>query len=256
MLPENLIQLHEGEEFVREKSIEAITAAADLSLHVRAIESSMDLIDYFVRHYTREDDDQLTIQLLGIRLFNGTASALKLLLSGYYQTSAQIQRDLLETIFLLDYFKSDRTLISVWRSADKRVRTTQFAPVHVRTALDERDGFTERKRKAAYDLLSELAAHPSHMGFRMLTPIPGGDAHCGPFFEVTAMKAVLSELAKHLVQAAQVFTLFFDMRNRSDCAVKIIFMEAQGLWMEKFFNLPFDRASPDVMRGMLTKLPE
>ena len=74
--PDNFLRLHAGEEFLRAKSIEAIEADADLTMHAAALASSMDLIDYFARHYANETDDQLTIQLLGIRLFNGTASAL------------------------------------------------------------------------------------------------------------------------------------------------------------------------------------
>ena len=64
----------------------------------------MDLIDYFCRQYKHRKQDELTVQLLGIRLFNASASALKLLLSGYYQTAALQERDLLEMAFLLDLF--------------------------------------------------------------------------------------------------------------------------------------------------------
>jgi hypothetical protein len=67
-------------------------------------------------------------------------------MSGYYQASALQQRDLLETAFLLSYFQSDRALIAQWRGSDQRVRQKNFAPVVVRRALDDRDGFTERKR--------------------------------------------------------------------------------------------------------------
>jgi hypothetical protein len=62
----------------------------------------MDCIDYFVRFFEASNKDQLTIQLLGIRLFNGAASALQLL-AGYYQISGVNQRDLLETAFLIDF---------------------------------------------------------------------------------------------------------------------------------------------------------
>ena len=103
-LPENLTSLHKGEEFLRSKSITSIENDENLSLHVVMIESSMDIVDYFVRQYEHQDDAQLTVQHLGIRLFNESASALKLLLSGYYQASASIQRNLLEITFLLDYF--------------------------------------------------------------------------------------------------------------------------------------------------------
>src|ERR1700731_1879889 len=93
--PENFTRLYQGEKFLRAKSVEAFEAAHDLAMHAEVIAADMDLIDYFARHYINETDDQLTIQLLGIRLFNGAASALNLFLSGYYQTSALQRRDLL-----------------------------------------------------------------------------------------------------------------------------------------------------------------
>ena len=55
--------------------------------------------------------DSVTIQLLGIRLFNASASALALMLMGYYQNSVTMLRDLLETGFLIDYFAIDRPKI-------------------------------------------------------------------------------------------------------------------------------------------------
>ena len=77
ILPENFDCLHAGEELIRTKSVDAIEASADLLLHALVIESAMDLLDYFARNYKHDADDQHTIQLLGIRLFNGAASALK-----------------------------------------------------------------------------------------------------------------------------------------------------------------------------------
>lgn len=251
--PENFKRLHTGEEFVRGKSIEAIEGSEDLLAHAGLIEASMDLIDHFNRKHVARDDDTLTIQLLGIRLFNATASAMKLLLSGYYQTSALQQRDLLETIFLLGYFTTDMTLIAKWRASDERTRRKDFAPAAVRKALDQRDGFTERKRDKAYKLLCELAVHPTYAGFRMLTPIPGGNAHCGPFFEFTAFKAVYEELAKHALQAGVAFTRFFEAARHEDYVAKIHFMEVQGRWVERFYKQPFDQVKIDEMRALADK---
>ena len=65
----------------------------------------MNLIQFFVREHVADGSDQETIQLLGIRLFNGIASALRLITGGYFQTAAMIQRDLLETVFLITYLR-------------------------------------------------------------------------------------------------------------------------------------------------------
>src|SRR5262245_53853901 len=127
--PENLANLHRGEEELRAKSIAHARASETLSAHIAMIHSAMDLIDYFCRQHRHENEDQLTIQVLGIRLFNACASALKLLLSAYYQTAALQERDLLETAFLLDLFTADETLIAAWRANSTDPR---FKPVRVR----------------------------------------------------------------------------------------------------------------------------
>ena len=63
--------------------------------------------DILSRDLDATTDDGLTIQLFGIRLFNASASALALMLAGYYQNSLTLLRDLLETGFLLHYFRAN-----------------------------------------------------------------------------------------------------------------------------------------------------
>ena len=74
----------------------------------------------------------------------------QLMVSGYYQCAAMIMRDLLETAFLLGFFRHNPGTISVWRTKNDAIRKKVFAPVKIRVALDEKDGFTEKKRAAAY----------------------------------------------------------------------------------------------------------
>jgi hypothetical protein len=249
--PENLTNLHRGEEELRAKSIAFIEASETLSAHVAMIHSAMDLIDYFCRQHQHQTDDQLAIQLLWIRLFNASASALKLLLSGYYQTAALQERDPLETTFLLDLFTADQTLIAAWRadSADPR-----FRPVCVPKVLDDRDGFMERNREKAYKLLCDLAAAPNEKGFRLLTNKPGGDANCGPFFDEALLTALIEELVKLIVRGAGAFTRFFEGANKTGFSAKLAFLEAQGRWFERFYARPFDQAGMEEMRAMLAKL--
>jgi hypothetical protein len=56
------------------------------------VEASLDTIHAFTIKHERPTEDELTIQRLGIRLFNAEASALSLLLAGYYQNSVTLQR--------------------------------------------------------------------------------------------------------------------------------------------------------------------
>jgi len=82
---DNLHSLHQHEEEVRTKSLDGINARADLRDHLRIISEAMNVIYAFSHDYEHQSDDEMTLQLLGIRLFNAACSALKLALSGYHQ---------------------------------------------------------------------------------------------------------------------------------------------------------------------------
>lgn len=253
-IPKNLEALHEGEEFLRSKSLENIEADEDLLRHVSVIEKSMDLLNLLSTNpLPEEDEDTRIIQLLGMRLFNGCATSFQLILSGYYQNAAMIMRDLLETVFLLGFFLHDQTKISEWRKADDSTRKKLFAPIKVRIALDDKDGFTEKKRAAAYELLCELASHPTYKGFQMLAP-KGHEHHCGPFFDSTALKALIEELVKLAIQAGQNHTLFFNGKTKAEMTAKIYFMEACSEWLEVYFNRPFERTDIEEMKAQLLHL--
>jgi hypothetical protein len=200
----------------------------------------------------REDEDAKVVRLLGMRLFNGCAVAFQLIASGYYQTAAMIMRDLLETVFLLGFFRLDPGKISDWRTADDATRKRQFAPVKIRIALDEKDGFTEKKRAAAYELLCELASHPTYKGLQMLAP-KGQEHHCGPFFDSTFLKPMIEELVKLAIQAGTNYNLFFKGETKAKMEIKISFMEACGEWFERFFNQPFERKDIDEMKAQLSQ---
>jgi hypothetical protein len=148
-----------------------------------------------------------TAQLLGIRLFNAAASGVKLALSGYYQTAFQQARDIMETGFLLDFFRTWPDKIEVWRTSDRPTRRRLFDPVKIRLALDERDGETEMKRKKQYDALSELASHATFRGFRMTAR--GGVGELGPFVEAINLKAWLHEMVLRLGPSAVMYAQQF-----------------------------------------------
>jgi hypothetical protein len=248
-IPRNFHLLHQGEETIRAQSIEAIKASEAFQMHADLIEHTMSTLWYFIREHQSSSDDVRTIQLFGIRMFNAAASVLKLLLSGYYQTSVLQQRDLLETIFLLDYFHADPSLIAEWRDSTDEVRRKKFSPAAVRKALDQRDRFTNGKRADAYKMFCELGAHPTYQGFHMLTEERGGDVYTGPFFHLKSLKAGLEELAKQMAQAGGMLVNLIP-QEPSDFQARILFMEKQGLWAERFLVKPFDLNSFNELREM------
>ena len=232
-LPDNLARLHDGEEFLRGKSIDALRDAR-LRLHAEIVEHAMNMADG-LRQFPTDDEDLKLIQVLGIRTFNAFGAAMTLSLSGYYQNAALIMRDVLETTFLIDLFRGDRTLIAKWRVADKAARLKDFAPVKVRTRLDDRDGFTERKRAAMYDLFSELAGHATMASIAMLRP-KGMDAQIGPFFDATALEAVLSEMGRLAAQVGEQIDAFMPDPKGQARALRYGFASAKATWMTTFYG--------------------
>lgn len=234
-LPERLGGLHKGEEELRQKAQSFIEADDALILHLTIIERAMDLCDLLRQHET-DDEDLKVVQVFGMRIFNALAASLKLTLSGYHQNAALILRDILETVFLLDLFESDRPAITAWRLADKKARLGRFKPIKVREALDKRDGFTCRKRAELYELFSELAGHPTMKSAWMLRPQKEGDAVIGPFMEKTSLEAVLSEAGRLAVQVGDHLLPFFPADwDRPDLA-RTSFKLVRHHWFERFYG--------------------
>lgn len=196
--PENLQLLHTHEETLRLEAVRRIGSLPNMTLHFALTESAMDLFDLY-RQHPSDDEDVKTMQAIGCRVFNAFASATSLMLAGYYQSSAMLLRDILESVFLVSYFSSEPSAIARWRTVPEGKVVEEFKPVTIRMYLDRRDGFKEQKRAAAYKLLSQLAGHPTALSFAMLRP-KGMDIRNGPFLDITALEAVASEMGKLAVQ--------------------------------------------------------
>lgn len=253
MITEKLTQLHSNEEAIRTESLNRVHASSDLSDHIAMIQSCLDLIYDLLPSNIIKSEDQLMLGNLGIRIFNAVNATLKLLLSGYYQAAALHLRDVLETTFLLDYFSIDAEFITQWRTLPEGVRIKRFRPVLIRNALDKRDGFTDKKRAEAYNLLCKLAGHASPEGVVMLVPVAGeSNVHCGPFLEGTTLGAVLSELAKLAVQAALSFAQVIEGKDISQDQAHVSFINAYKRWIEKFFPIiPFAHPSGGKEKPLL-----
>jgi hypothetical protein len=257
-IPENFILLHQGEEHIRQQNLSFIEADQAMILHFDVLERSMNLIEYFSRAWETQDEDDITLQLLGVRLFNSSAASINLLLSGYYQASASLGRDVLETSFLVDLLANDRQAVARWRNASEEERKKQFGPIHVRMALDARDGHTAKARAAHYALLSKLASHPTPEGFRLLRPGSGQLAKIGPFFNAETLGAVLSELAKVVIPATGHFRRHFDPRSHvlTDFEVLFHFIEGAARWFERFFGRPVNKNEIEDVRAALQTAQE
>ena len=194
---------HDYEEKLRRESMALIEADPELFRRLEILQKAMALIFRYTIEYTSRSADETTVQLLGIRLFNAAASGIKLALSGYYQTAFQQARDIMETGYLLDFFRTSPQQRAVWRQADRKTRRKIFGPVKIRIALDERDGNTTKKREAEYNKLSELASHATFRGFRLTTR--DGFGELGPFVEKINLMAWLEEMVLRLGPSAVMY---------------------------------------------------
>ena len=207
-----------------------------MQLHLAIIEAAMDLAD-LLRRLDTSDEDLKAIIMLGMRTFNAFGASLKLALSGYSQNSAVILRDVMETVFLIDYFASDRTLIERWRFADKKARLKDFAPVKVREALDLRDGSAGKIRFEIYEMFSELAAHSNMRSVLMMRPMPGRDAVIGPFMEPTTLDAVLFEMGRLAIRVGETLSLFFSADLSIEIPSRLAFAKLKQQWIATFYPL-------------------
>lgn len=245
-IPENMDLLYDYETHIRGQSIAAIEADPLLLDHVVLIEATMNHIDFFAKR-DAVDIDQETIQLLGARVFNDLAASYSLLTRGYYQIAAATLRDIMEIVYLWEYFDREPAKIEEWRESDDKTRRDIFAPVKVRKFLDDFDGFKEGKRGAAYKMFCEYAAHATWQGFILQRPTGGGQVVMGPFFDAGLLKAVLAELALLAAQAGNYFSSFFDKPEKTN--EDILGLEVwlhryviTGEWAEKYMGRKHDRA--------------
>jgi hypothetical protein len=203
----DLRQTHDHEEKLWAESLALVQGDPEMAKRLLVIENAMAVIFAYTVDYTSKTTDENTLQMLGIRLFNAAAAGLKLALSGYYQIAFHQARDVMETGFLFDYFRTSPKQISVWRAADRATRRKLFEPVKIRIALDERDGDVEKRRAAEYSKLSELASHASYRGFRLTAR--GGVGELGPFVERANLIAWLHEMVLRLGPSAVLYANHF-----------------------------------------------
>jgi hypothetical protein len=237
--PENLSRLHDAEEKVRAESVAFVEGQPDLRHHIAMTEVAMNGLVYFATKIEGSNQDEETIQLFSLRLFNAAASALKLALSGYGQNAAAAIRDILEVAFLLNHFAIWPDKIIEWRDASDRDRKKNFSPREIRDSLDKRDGFTEQKRKKAYEDFCRLATHPTPIGFALLRPGGTGPARYGPFFDEKLLSGVIEEMAKAMLQAGQIIPRFFPDRNDVETySIRLFMLRAANEWLAEFYGAP------------------
>ncbi len=204
---DNLDRLHHTELCLRKEALAIIQNNLRLTLHLDVTERTMTLARVLTAD-PREDQDFKAIKMLSARMFNAFGASLNLLLSGYHQKSAMIMRDVMETMFLMDLFKTDRAAIERWRCANDNKSKKEFLPAKVRETLDARDGEETGKRGKAYKMLCELATHPTLGTQYMIRPERNSDMLTGPFMGDKILREGLEQLGVLAVQAGAILDAF------------------------------------------------
>ena len=234
VLPENLSFLHNHEESIRVDSLALIDKSADLREHSSMIHGAMAIIFALAHDHANVTDDELTIQYLGLRLFNSSAASLKLGLSGYYQPALAIVRDVFETVALLDYFLSNPEQIAIWKDSDNRQRIAKFGPGVIRDALNKRDQFTGNKRKEIYVRLSEYAGHATAPGFLLTAPDRLGQI--GPFLSEKYLKAWIEEAVQFITHGATICMAHFPKVAPPLLLEKATFIKQATRWRNQYMG--------------------
>lgn len=249
-IADNFITLHSEEERLRALAIQSIESTPDLLLHLEVTHRAMDVLD-MLRKYFTANSDELAISHLGIRVFNAFASAIKLSLSGYYQAGVMVLRDVIESSELVELFHLDRQQLERWKTADQTTLIREFGPAKVRKELDKAAGKGKSRREEIYKKFSHYAAHPSVEGFAMLRP-KGMDSRCGPFPDITALRAVLEEMGELAVRSGFAFAIFLDSRSIECVAVNYKFLRTAMDFTERFHGKVYteeDRLEVDRVFG-------
>ena len=234
-LPEKLKNLSKEEEKIKASSITLLKSDEISDRRLTAYEQAMDVVFSLVKDHKNRTDDELTIQYVGIRLFNALAVSLRLMLSGYYQISFAIQRDIIEMYFLLDYFIYCPGKISEWKNASNDERIRNYNPGKIRDILDKRDGLVNKKRAKKYKMFCEYAAHVSYAGNKLVAP--KGLGELGPFFDEKYLKGCFTELIENGFYAVLQFMGHFkDIKGKNILKTKNDFLKQIADWYKKRFK--------------------
>jgi hypothetical protein len=252
-LQSNFEELHKNEKEIRTISILEINSQPHLKDHSDMLDVSLAVIRLFFMEYRSKNEEELIIQFLGARLYNSIVAALNLLLSGYYQCTTMIQRDILETGFLIDYFSKFRAEILKWKVCSEDERKKFFGPAKIRTKLDEWYGFKSQKRKQAYQLLCSLASHPSFQGFKLISK--NKLVRLGSFFDEKLLRETLEELVKRVPLITIHFIDFFEIpRDILFFEQKLDFLKKWSQWNTKYKKFPSGMKDIQKLEAMLDNL--
>lgn len=232
-LPQNLLRLFEAQDDLIPWALEKISETKHLQDQIDFIHEYMNGVK-FAKESGRKGNRHTALCGLFMRSFEMLALGLRGCLSGSYHTSAMACRDLLETAFLIDFLMDRHGEPEMWLDANLKDVRGKYSPSEVRKYLDKRDGNSDRKRKAHYDMLSTLGAHPTPHALNMRRD--GQQIiHLGPFKQADLVRECVEELAKSLLTLSPLLWRYLQEIPNSAGAVSVLALRVQKTW-ELYFR--------------------
>lgn len=234
-IPENILTINQQADKLTEQTLLRIGGDATLAAHLRLVHDSLDVIYSITKNLPNSNEEnQLQLRFLGARLFNSGAAAIRLALSGYYQCSASISRDVFETDTLLEYFLSDSQRLVNWVRCSSDERRSWFGIKPMLDAINKSQPGMADERYGKYRLLCEFATHPTKDSPRLLAV--DGLVNVGPFFNQPILTALLEELAFRLAAAADSFAKNFRDLPTAFLAASNGLGEKRKVWYQRFYK--------------------
>lgn len=215
----DLKKYRQHENNIYRKSLNFLSKDERGKAHIELFNIAVSTNFSWIRQNQNPNENEMTIQFIGARMFNDAMTAYHDSLSGYYQSSFSAQRNLIEMQFLLDYFRTNKEMIKVWRESTNNQRYKKFGPHVLYKILDERDGFLEGKRKSDYQRFCELATHVSFPGMKLMAN-DKNQIEAGPFYNKKMVSNTIYELNKRYVYS--VISLSSLLEAKEVGAIKII----------------------------------
>lgn len=232
-IPENLLSLWKEQDNLLDWSQQVVSKDVCLQDHLELVEAYMSTVDS-VRRCAPLGNRHFALCGLFMRTFDSLAQCARFALTGNYSGSAIYARDLLETLFLIDYLMEDIDRPEAWLASDNKTRREKFNPGVVRDALDKRDGYKEGKRLAHYKILSEMGAHPTPASFS-LKKDGAQQLRTGPFRQVNLLEACLQEAAIMTSELARILLRYCRSEIADSAQITSRLSVLQQRTVEKYF---------------------
>jgi hypothetical protein len=235
-------------EEIRGDSHELISAMPHVGLHFTAIDRCLFMLDS-LQGGPQPEGDSNTIRGLTRRLANTTMAALSLATEAFYLCSMSLQRDILETGFLLEHLARNRSEIRDWHFSTTEERRARFSPGRVRDVLNA-DG---ADRHPTYKALCEYATHPTTKG-TLLLMITDAVASAGPHLVPKNLQACIGELSRNVpyFTAVGCRLLLPDIPDLKDAA-KEFFAFLRG-WVKECYGMDLEDFDESHMAAWARRL--